>query len=189
MGVISALLAGFLGIFIAIDWIGEVPVFFSFSTKMTQQRREILSRMVYNVAGMLIGFIFLSKIICWLMGIEAADLEICTGIFLLVFSITVLLKGKKDSQVYAGFFSFIRGLFFKPQLLFLLVVFSSLFGIVITLLSLALNIVIVFLLLKYVENIVLFLKPRVLEALSKVNILFLCMLGAMLLRNGLLEVF
>lgn len=184
----------FISLFVAIDAIGALPFLVGLTKNLSPEDRQNL---VYRATGsaLLIGlvFIFGGRAIFSFLGITESDFRVAGGLLLLVFSIRDLLDSSSHQGAQAptivGIVPIAVPLMMGPAALATLMVGTEQFGILITVLSLLLNLLIVLVMFSKSGIILKKLGNDISDAVNKIFSLLLAAIGVMLVRSGLIEMF
>jgi len=181
-------LLAFIPIFVAIDAIGMVAIFIGLGAGISPARRqqEALLGIVTAVA-ISIGFLFLGKIVFQALGITVADFQVGGGLILLAFAVRDLLdlapKGR-DAKDAFGIVPLGMPLIAGPALLTALLVLADTVGVVFTLLSLFVNLMIVAVIFRYADLLTKWLGKQGINGVSKLVSLLLAAIAVSLIRRG-----
>jgi len=191
-GVESYLLA-FIPIFVAVDAIGNIPIFLSLTEGINKkQRHKVITDTVTTATLVALLFIFIGKLILRFIGITIADFQVAGGLLLFIISMRLLLpwtpKGlmvehhDKDLGVFPLGTPLITG----PAVLTTTLMMVDSYGIQVTFVSLILNMCFVWFTLAKAEHIIKFLGPGGSRAFSKIMYILLASIGVMMARKGLM---
>src|SRR2546428_13518277 len=137
----------FIPVFVAIDPIGLVAIFMGLGTSSSRERRKRQAFLgIFTALCIAVGFIFLGKIIFAALGITVADFQVAGGLILLGLAGRELLSlGSQDREASDEFGVVPLGmpLIAGPALLTALLILVDTVGLLFTLLSLVLNLVLV----------------------------------------------
>ncbi len=140
----------FIPIFVAVDAIGNIPLFISLVEGMNKgHRQKVIAESVTTATVVAIIFMFIGKWVLRLVGITIADFQIAGGALLFVISIRLLLPGASkgilsnghDKDV--GVFPLGTPLITGPAVLTTTLMMLDSFGIIPTFVSLVINMLIV----------------------------------------------
>lgn len=181
-------LVAFIPLFVAIDPIGLAAVFMGFapgSTREHRQRQGLLA--IYTGVAVAIGFIFLGKAIFTAVGISVADFQVAGGLVLLALAVRDLLgiseqasSGTKDFGVVPLGMPLIAG----PALLTALLILVDTVGVLYTILSLLVNLLLVEIGFRNASRIEGLLGKQGLKGVSKLIALLLAAIAVSLIRRG-----
>src|SRR5437879_9601864 len=178
----------FIPIFVAIDAIGLVAMFLGLagnSTREQRQREGFIA--IFTALCISVGFIFLGKIIFRALGISVADFQVAGGLILLGLAVRELLDlGPKDRYRGEDFGIVPLGmpLIAGPALLTALLILIDSVGIVFTLISLVLNLLLVGLGFRYADHFSRWMGKAGLNGVSKLISFLLAAIRFSLIRRG-----
>ncbi|MCX5714146.1 MAG: MarC family protein [Candidatus Omnitrophica bacterium] len=182
----------FIPIFVAVDAIGNIPIFVSLVDGLNKsQRQRAISDSVTTATFVAIIFMFVGKWVLRLIGITIPDFQIAGGALLFVISLRLLLPGaakltlggvhEKDVGVFPLGTPLITG----PAVLTTTLMMLDSFGIVATFVSLAINMLIVWLTLVKADLIIKLMGASGTRAFSKIMYILLAAIGIMMIRRGI----
>ena len=186
----------FIPIFVAVDAIGNIPLFISLVEGMNKhQRNRVISESVTTATVVAIIFMFIGKWVLRLIGITIADFQIAGGVLLFVISIRLLLPGASkgilsnghDKDV--GVFPLGTPLITGPAVLTTTLMMLDSFGIMPTFVSLVINMLIVWITLAKADFIMKLMGQGGTRAFSKIMYILLAAIGVMMVRRGIMGVF
>jgi len=177
-------------LFIAIDPIGLLPIFLSLVSEFSQDKRK---KIVWEsiTTGFLLagGFLFLGKGFLKILGIKQADFLIAGGAILFALGIYDLIFPEKRKSFSPGISGGVvplgTPLIVGPAVLTTILLLIDRFGILLTFLSLTINLFLTGFLLIKSEFILKLLGKRGIKVISKLMSLILSALGVRLIREGL----
>lgn len=190
----STFFKAFVSLFVAIDAVGALPFLVGLTKNLNAAEKKSL---IYRATGsaFFIGltFIFGGRAIFNFLGITESDFRVAGGLLLIVFSIRDLLDSSSHQGAPAptrvGIVPIAVPLMMGPAALATLMVGIEQYGPVTTVLSLTLNLLIVWLLFSHAGRIVKVLGDDVSDAVNKIFSLLIAAIGVMLVRSGLIEMF
>ena len=179
----------FIPIFIAIDAIGVMPLLVGMMDHVEEShRRETISYSVMTAGVVGIGFLFLGKLIFWIIGVTVNDFRIAGGLILLILAILDLVSEEKTRRRPArnmGVFPIGTPLIAGPAVLAALLAMADNYSIWVTLLAFLSNLVLVYILFLSAGKVVKILGSGGTKAAGKIASLLLAAYGIMLIRSGL----
>ena len=185
-------LLAFIPLFVAVDAIGNIPVFISLVEGMgKKQKRKIIMDSVSTATILAILFMFIGKWILRVIGITIADFQIAGGILLFVIAVRLLLPGTSKILLSNGYdkdvgvFPLGTPLITGPAVLTTTLMMRDTFGILPTFVSLALNMLIAFLTLAHADSIIKFIGQGGTRAFSKIMYILLAAIAVMMVRRGI----
>src|SRR6185295_15975960 len=138
-GLLGQLSLAFIGLFVALDIIGLLPMYTAITNGMTARVRQETVDKSMAVAGCLaLVFIFLGEAIFKYLGITLPDFKMAGGIVLLLVSLADLLgspESNKRASGESGIVPLAVPLITGPGVLTVLVLQSKTFGYVVTIVS------------------------------------------------------
>ena len=181
----------FIPLFVAMDYVGNLPILIALTRDMTTSQRSGTVRSAMLTAFALgLGFIIIGKAVFQFLGIEVADFLIGGGIILLVLSIKDLVTGRmieiKDSSTAeaVGVVPLGTPLIAGPAVLTTLLLLIDQYLVVIVIASFVVNLVITWLLFRQCNRVVGFLGKNGVTAISKIVSLLLAAIAVKLIRQG-----
>jgi multiple antibiotic resistance protein len=186
--VITKFLVAFIPIFVAIDAVGMVAIFIGLGANVEPKRRQQEALLGIGTAlAISVGFMFLGKLIFAALGITVADFQVAGGLILLAFAVRDLLDlgGEKRQAVQDfGIVPLGMPLIAGPALLTALLVLIDSVGMIYTLLSLILNLVIVAVVFCYADRLTKWMGRQGINGISKLVSLLLAAIAVSLIRRG-----
>lgn len=186
----------FIPLFVAVDALGNMPFFLSLTSGMTpRQRRAIINESVSVACLLAVGFMLVGKWVLQVLGIGVSDFKIAGGILLLAICVSMLipkegrLKNAPDKEEGPGIFPLATPLITGPAVLTITLVMLDKFGLLITLVSLLVNMLVVWLVFSAAQRIFRFIGRAGSGAFSKISEIILAAIAVMLIRQGVMEIF
>jgi len=185
----------FIPIFVAVDAIGNIPLFISLVEGTSKrQRRRIIRDSVTTATLVAILFVFIGKWVLRLIGITISDFQIAGGMLLFVISLRLLLPGAtktflaegRDNSV--GVFPLGTPLITGPAVLTTTLMMLDSFGTAPTFVSLVINMFIVWFSLVEADTIIALMGANGTRAFSKIMYILLAAIGVMMVRKGIFGV-
>lgn len=196
MEILQPYLLTFIPIFVAVDAIGSVPLFLSLVEDASKkQRQKIVIDSVITATVVAIAFMFIGKWVLNVLGITIPDFQIAGGGLLFVIAVRLLLPsankiiptGHHDKDV--GVFPLGTPLITGPAVLTTTLMMLDSFGLAATFISLALNMIIVWLTLVKADAIIKVMGAGGTRAFAKIMYILLAAIGVMMIRRGVMGVF
>ena len=182
----------FIPIFVAVDALGNIPLFVSLTHSLNKKQKQIVIRESLLTATVIaVSFMFLGKAILRVLNISVADFQIAGGILLLVISTNLLLAGKGRDSVLskgsseAGVFPLGTPLVTGPAVLTMILMVVDNFGWMPSLISLLLNMLIVWFTFRYADLFTALIGEAGMRAFSKIIYIFLAAIAVMMMRKGI----
>lgn len=190
--ILTAFVAAFIPIFVAIDAPGILPVYLGLTEGLTpNERREVAFKAIV-VAGIIGGvFVFAGKAIFHFLGITRADFQIAGGLVLLVLALSDLLRTDDTRRAVSKDIAIVplgMPLIVGPGALTALVALTDQQGLVATASAFAINLVLALGFLSAAPRIVGVIGQGGSKALSKVMNLLLAAIAVSMIRGGVTEV-
>jgi multiple antibiotic resistance protein len=193
--IIRELALTFVPLFVAMDPVGNLPIFLAFTQQGTATHRKKTANLAMLTAfGVGLLFIAVGKAIFSLLGIEVTDVLMAGGIILLVLAIRYLITGKSletedvSASEMIGVVPLGTPLVVGPAVLAALLLLMGRYHIAVVLSSFVLNLVIQWALFRQATRIVAFLGRTGVAAISKVIMLLLAAIAVKMIREGILTI-
>ena len=191
--VLTAFVAAFIPIFVAIDAPGILPMYLGLTDGLTNDERREVAFKAIVVAGVIGGvFVFAGKAIFHFLGITRADFQIAGGLVLLVLALSDLLsQGEKRRRAVSKDIAIVplgMPLIVGPGALTALVALTDQQGIFATASAFVVNLAIALGFLAAAPRIVAVIGQGGSKALSKVMNLLLAAIAVSMVRVGVTEV-
>jgi multiple antibiotic resistance protein len=185
----------FIAIFVAVDAIGNIPIFLSMMDGSTKKQKDRIIRDSVSTATVLaILFMFVGKLILRFIGITIADFQIAGGTLLFFISLRLLLpestKGflTNTNERDLGVFPLGTPLITGPAVLTTTLMMVDSYGMFPTFIALLVNMLIVWVSLVKAEAFIKMLGAGGLRALSKIMYILLAAIGVMMVRKGIVAI-
>jgi len=193
--IIRELALTFVPLFVAMDAVGNLPIFLAFTQQGTARHRKRTANLATLTAfGVGLLFVAVGKAIFSLLAIEVTDFLMAGGIILLVLAIRYLITGKTletddvSASEMIGVVPLGTPLVVGPAVLAALLLLMGRYRIAIVLSSFVLNLVIQWALFRQATRIVAFLGRTGVAAMSKVIMLLLAAIAVKMIREGILTI-
>jgi multiple antibiotic resistance protein len=181
-------LIAFIPIFVAIDAIGMVAIFIGLGANVEPKRRQQEALLGIGTAlAISVGFMFLGKLIFQALGITVADFQVAGGLILLAFAVRDLLDVGGEKRTTSEAFGIVplgMPLIAGPALLTALLVLIDSVGMIYTLISLIVNLVIVAVVFCYADRLTKWMGKQGINGISKLVSLLLAAIAVSLIRRG-----
>jgi multiple antibiotic resistance protein len=182
----------FIPIFVAVDAIGNIPLFISLVEGLNKkQRHKAVIDSVTTATAVAVVFMFVGKWVLRLIGITIPDFQMAGGVLLFVISLRLLLPGTSKALLAnghdkdVGVFPLGTPLITGPAVLTTTLMMLDSHGIMPTFISLAVNMLIVWLTLVRADDIIRMMGASGTRAFSKIMYILLAAIGVMMIRRGL----
>jgi len=193
MEIVKVFFLAFIPIFVAVDAIGTIPIFLMFSSKLDKKAaRNVINKSIIVAFLICFVFIFVGKYILKFLSISISDFMIAGGILLFILSIKALIEDNESTGGYKGDFSVVplaTPLITGPALLTTILILVDIHGIIIVLVSTAVNLILAGLMFYNANIIIKVFGKYGVKALAKISSLFLAAIAVMLVRQGILALF
>lgn len=181
-------LVAFIPLFVAIDPIGLIACFMGFAPNASREHRQ-KQGLLGIITGFLvaIGFIFLGRFIFKALGISVSDFQVAGGLILLGLAGRELIGGRdgpRDDDAEFGVVPLGMPLIAGPALLTALLLLVDTVGVIYTLLSLLVNLLLVEVGFRYARRVENLLSKQGLNGVSKLIALLLAAIAVSLIRRG-----
>lgn len=181
----------FIPLFVAIDVLGVLPLFVSFTEGLDRRQLRILT-LEATLAAFVVSLIFLAtgKLLFAFLGITESDFRVGGGIVLLVFAVNDLLfskERKRDPNAAVGVVPIGIPLIMGPAALTTIIILVDSYGYLWTIASLLVNMVIVLVVFLQSRLLLRFLGTAGSRAVGKVIALFLAGIAVSMIRSGITE--
>lgn len=186
---LKKILNTFIPIFVAVDIFVVLPIFISITENISKEKRKrIIRDSILTGLAVSLVFVALGEGIFRLLSITSDDFKIAGGLVLLVFAILDIVRHGEERRKPAGTMGIVPigvPLIVGPAVLTTLLVLVDHFGVLPTLVSLLLNLGIVYLSFSRAEAIIKFFGRGGVAAFSKVMAILLASIAVMMIRLGM----
>lgn len=199
-GLVTNFLTAFIPLFFAIDAVGILPAFMNMTQDLyVEKKRLVLNQAVFTAFFLSIAFIFLGKGIFHFLGITISDFKIAGGVVLLVISTYELVISResraknngmsaKGQETTIGIVPLGMPLIIGPAVLTTLLLSTGQSGYLATVLALIANVIIVWLVFYFSDQILKVIKRAGAVAIGKIFSLLLAAIAIKMIRLGMTEV-
>jgi multiple antibiotic resistance protein len=187
-------IASFLPLFVAINAPGALPIFLSLTERLSRsERRRLTLQATATAAAIAVLILFAGQLIFSLLGITVNDLRVGGGLILLVLSISNLIFGdfrrrdpteEGEDPASVGVVPLGIPLIMGPAAITSILVSRQSFGYLPTLVSMGVNLSLVYFTFVAGPWIGRFMGPAVSRAIAKVASLFLAAISVAMIRAG-----
>lgn len=181
----------FIPLFVAIGIFGILPIFISMTEHISQSKKKAIA-MQSVITALLVSLAFtaVGEVIFGILGITVADFKIAGGLVLLVFAILDFTGNARRTKLTktpetVGVVPIGVPLIVGPAVLTTILVLIDHYGVMSTLTSLVINLIVVYLSLVGAQRIIKFLGKNGIIALSKIMALLLASIAVMMIRLGI----
>ncbi|MFA5410290.1 MAG: MarC family protein [Candidatus Omnitrophota bacterium] len=185
----------FIPIFVAVDAVGNIPLFFSLVEGTgKKQRHKIIIDSLTTATLVAVLFMFIGKWVLRFIGITIQDFQIAGGALLFIISVRLLLPGTQkillanwhDKDV--GVFPLGTPLITGPAVLTTTLMMLDNFGLAPTFVSLIVNMLITWMVLAKADLIIKLMGISGTRAFSKIMYILLAAIGVMMVRRGMIGI-
>ncbi len=184
----------FIALFVAVDAIGNIPIFISFVEGTSRkQRNKIVSDSVSTATALAIIFMLVGKVILRFIGVTIPDFQIAGGALLFFIAARLLLptssKGLagESHDRDLGVFPLGTPLITGPAVLTTTLIMMDSYGMAATFVALLANMAIVWFTLAKADILLKWMGSGGLRALSKIMYILLAAIGVMMVRRGVMS--
>jgi len=182
----------FIPIFVAVDAIGNIPLFISLVAGTSQkQRRKIIRDSVATATIIAILFTIVGKWVLRFLGITIYDFQIAGGALLFIISVRLLLPGVSKSLLWdshdkdVGVFPLGTPLITGPAVLTTTLMMLDTYGIAATFVSVIINMLISWVTLARSDVVINTMGLSGTRAFSKIMYILLAAIAIMMVRRGI----
>lgn len=178
----------FIPLFVAMDPFGMLPIFTSMTRDMSvQDKKEVIKFSTLTALAVSIAFAFIGEAVFKILGITVGDFKIAGGLLLLVIAIIELLGrgGEYRKPHDVGVVPLGVPMLVGPAVLTIMIVLIGNYGVAPTVISLILNLSIVFVVFTAEQGITRLIGKNGLIAISKIVALLLAAIAVMMIRLGI----
>jgi multiple antibiotic resistance protein len=187
--VIRNILLSFIPLFVAVDAFGVLPIFVSLTEGLSkEEKNRIVIQSVWTASIVAVVFVLVGKLIFRFLGITIADFMIAGGAILFCISITDIINPTQKRRMPSdnlGSVPLGTPLIVGPAVLTISLVLESQYGLIPTIISILLNILLAAAVFRSSFRLITILGQAGTKALSKVMHLLLAAIAVMLIRHGL----
>lgn len=184
------LLLAFIPLFVAVDVVGVVPIYLGIGMPLEESaRRRLVLEATLTGAAVGLGFLLVGDAILYFLGVTVGDFQIAGGLLLLVLSIYELLHPElplRQPGAHPGVVPLGIPMIVGPAVLTTLLTVARTHGYVVTVIAFALNLIIVWAVLRWAPVIGRILGDPGSRAIAKVLNLVLAAIAVTFIRQGLM---
>lgn len=188
MTLIFDLIKAIISLFVIIDPFGNVPIFISLTQKATVAKRNKIFRTATSVSLiLLLVFALAGQQILSLFGVSLHAFMIAGGLLLLAISMKIIIVGEKEKSVTEeiGAVPIATPLLIGPGAITTTIVLMLTSGVFITLVSILVNYLIIFIVLKFIDRIYKFLGKIGAVVIARIMAMFLTAIAIGFIMEGL----
>ena len=188
---IKNILLAFIPVFVAVDAIGVLPIFFSLTQSCKEgEKSQIIRQSVLTAMCLAIGFIFLGKAVFRLLGITVGDFMVAGGVILFCIAIIDIIRSDKQHRLpgdIPGVVPLGTPLIVGPAVLTTSLIIIEVYGLFATLVSVLINVLLAGLVFSLSKILLKIMGEAGSKALSKVMSLLLAAIAVMMIRKGIIR--
>lgn len=184
------ILLAFIPLLVAFDAVGIVPMYLGLTSGISDhEKKKLVLNATMTAFIICVLFLFIGNAVIKFLGITVNDFRIAGGLILLIISISDLLfyesriRGVKQEDI--GVVPIGIPLIAGPAVLTTILISRDTFGIYVTVISLLINLIIMYLCLANAGFIKKIMGEAGSKAFAKVASLFLAAIAVMMIRTGL----
>jgi multiple antibiotic resistance protein len=182
----------FIPIFVAVNAFMLLPLFISLTKDMSRQKRsQVVKESILTAILVSLSFVALGEVIFRILGITGDDFKTAGGILLLVFAVRDLIHSGEEritTDMKVGVVPIGVPLIVGPAVLTNILILVDHYGIVPTVISLLLNLSIVWIILSNAEKMMSLFGRGGIIGIGKVMLLFLAAIAIMMIRIGVINI-
>jgi multiple antibiotic resistance protein len=182
----------FIPIFVAVNAFMLLPLFISITREMNRQKRDqVVKESILTAIVVSLSFVALGEVIFRILGITGDDFKTAGGLLLLVFAVRDLIHSGEErikADVKVGVVPIGVPLIVGPAVLTNILILVDHYGIVPTVISLLLNLCIVWIILSNAERMMSLFGRGGIIGIGKVMLLFLAAIAIMMIRIGVINI-
>ncbi len=190
---VKDLFLAFIPIFVAVDAIGVLPIFVSFTEGLKREEKsQIIFQAIVTALCLSVGFIFLGKAVFRFLSVTMNDFMIAGGTILFIIAIIDLVSPEKKRRIPTkelGVVPLGTPLIAGPAVLTTSLIIIGEYGLLPTLVSVVCNVLLAGLIFCFSHILMKVLGELGAKALSKVTSLLLGAIAVMMIRKGIMQLF
>ena len=188
---IKDILLAFIPIFVAVDAIGVLPIYVSFTEGIKKKdKTKIIIQSMITAICLAVGFIFLGKAVFKLLNITVGDFMVAGGLVLLGIAVLDILNPGKRRRMPAnslGAMPLGTPLIVGPAVLTTSLILVNEYGAFVTLASVVINVLLAGLIFSSSQILIKVLGEAGSKALSKIMSLLLAAIAVTMIRKGIMQ--
>ena len=181
----------FVGIFVALDVIGTLPMFISMTHSLSRTKRnDVVDRSMLVALFVAFAFVFVGENVFRFLGITLFDFKIAGGLVLLLVSLADLVSGpevinKDRASGSTGIVPLAVPLITGPSVITTLVLQVHTFGYPVTIAALLINYLLAWVVFRNSERVTRAIGKDGTVVISKIAALFLVAIAISMIRSGI----
>ena len=188
---IPASLLAIIPIFVAMDAVGVLPIFISFTKGMKRtERKQVVRDSILTGFVVSLGFLAVGKLIFTVIGVSIPDFKVAGGIILLIIAVHDLLLPEKKRSIDGGTVGIVPlgvPLIVGPAVLTTIIISVDAYGYIPTITSLIVNLVFAWWVFSRADLLLRLLGEGGTKGLAKVVSLLLAAIAVMMIRKGIID--
>ena len=188
---INILIKCFVALFVVLDAIGNIPLFYALNQRYKEKDRHKNVKRAFLIATLiLLPFLFFGPWILQFFGITMSSFKIAGGIILFIIGLKVVLGielTKKEHYSDIAIVPMATPLVAGPGTITTIMILAGIYGYWIPFLALVLNLIINFLMLNYSENLIKIIGKQGSEVISKITGMVLVAMAVEFILGGILK--
>lgn len=184
------IVVSFLGIFVAMDIIGILPLYLGMTKGLDfRQRSRVVNQSIFVAALAALVFVLVGKFIFKILGIAIWDFKVGGGIVLLVMSILDLIRGKSNEEhsTSTGVVPLAVPLITGPAVITTVMLQVGLYGYFVVITALLANFLFAWFALLRSNLITRLIGGEGTDIISKIAALFMTAIAFSMIRSGIFE--
>lgn len=191
---LSAIVSIAVSIFAIMDPVAAIPTLTSYLEQISSERdlegfvRRVINRAIIAIFILLTLFSLAGEYILRIFGVSIASLKIAGGIMLMAIAIDMLISGHKPEKVASGDFAIVpiaMPLIVGPGTMSTLIIYSRIYGSLLTLLGAYIALLATYPLLRYSHMILRYMGTTALRGLGKFMSVIIAAIAVELFIGGL----
>ncbi|AKG38493.1 MAG: MarC family protein [Infirmifilum sp.] len=179
----------FIMLFIVLDSIGNIPIFYSLTSNMEESsRKKVFAESIIVASALLIFFALFGYSFFQYYNVTFMDFKIAGGLLLLLISLEGLI-GRVEAETLrsedVAIVPMATPLLAGPGSIYVVMYLSTVYGVLPTLLSIALNTIIAYFILVGSNHIIQKIGKNTILVLARIFSLLLAVLAVSMIRSGL----
>ncbi|MEI6058914.1 MAG: MarC family protein [archaeon] len=188
-GMIGVFIKCFVALFVVLDSLGNLPLFFTLNNRYPEKRKHKNIREAVAIAtAILLPFVFFGVLILNFFGITIPGFKIAGGIILFLIGLKIVLGvggSKKEEYSDIAIVPMATPLIAGPATITTIILLTGIYGYAIPLIALIVNLIICFFLFSYSDEIIGVIGKQGSEVISKIFGMLLVAIAAEMIISGI----
>lgn len=188
-GVIGIFIKCFVALFVVLDPLGNLPLFFTLNNRYAEKyKHKNIRRAVAIATAILLPFVFFGMSILNFFGITISGFKIAGGILLFLVGLKIVLGtngSKKEEYSDIAIVPMATPLIAGPATITTIILLTGIYGYALPLIALIINLTINFILFSYSDEIIGVIGKQGAEVISKIFGMLLVAIAAEMIISGL----